>query len=169
MATEKTELIELKGYHTLKRAVEHDCLKGEGCFNPNGCDKEGRTKCNHRYCDTFKWVLERAEHYSDNLGIPVSEILTAWEEGRDYWYMSYYQDSHQPRLDCMKCMKVDKWNAEGERLFGNRLRDWRFVCPKCGTVQSGQDFFDAGVPIEDIERQLGYSCIGRFNPNKGCD
>lgn len=54
----------MKGYEKLKATVIDDCNKGEGCFNHNGCDKE-RTTCFHRYCDKFKWIVNRAKHYGE--------------------------------------------------------------------------------------------------------
>ncbi|MFY9327821.1 MAG: VVA0879 family protein [Georgfuchsia sp.] len=38
------------------------------------------------------------------------------------------------------------------------------VCPMCGTVQSARDLIDAGAgkTFEDVEKYLGFSCIGRF-------
>ncbi len=56
-----------------------------------------------------------------------------------------------------------------------------FKCPLCGTVQSAQDFIDAGVGIDfaRVERFVAFSCIGRFTgagpfhhknpPQRGCD
>lgn len=45
------------------------------------------------------------------------------------------------------------------------------VCVSCGTVQSRQDFVDAGVhpTIEEAQRHWGFSCIGRWHPMRGCD
>lgn len=43
----------------------------------------------------------------------------------------------------------------------------QFICPHCQTVQSAQDFINAGV--SDWEPYIAYSCIGRFSKEKGCD
>lgn len=39
-----------------------------------------------------------------------------------------------------------------------------FLCPMCGTVQSAQDLINAGAgrTFDDVERYLGFSCVGRF-------
>lgn len=39
-----------------------------------------------------------------------------------------------------------------------------FVCPMCGTVQSGRSLMDAGAgaTFEEVEPKLGYSCVGRW-------
>lgn len=74
------------GIKKLTEAVKRDCREGQGCFNPNGCDHEfirhvpetdpsmirlGQktkcikvSKCAHKYCDKYKWVLDRAEEYA---------------------------------------------------------------------------------------------------------
>lgn len=64
---------------------------------------------------------------------------------------------------------VDEWNSEGVRRFGKRARDWQFVCPHCQTIQSAQDYMDAGLDKETILGVLAYSCVGRFTRSKGCD
>lgn len=56
-----------------------------------------------------------------------------------------------------------------DNQYGVSSKDWQLVCPRCGTVQSGQDFIDAGVDKETAQNQFGFSCIGRSVKNKGCD
>ena len=34
----------------------------------------------------------------------------------------------------------EEWLAEGQKLFGDDYTKYRFKCPKCGNVASGQDF-----------------------------
>ena len=67
----------------------------------------------------------------------------------------------------MKKITHADWLAEGERLFGEDARDWKFVCVSCGTVQSAREFDAAGV--RPCGRELGFSCIGRFTSKLGCD
>lgn len=103
-----------KGLEKLIEAVKKDCNEGNGCFNMDGCDYEfyrtvkqddpkmiefGFTekcirvsKCTHKYCDKLKWVIERAQQYADALGVTRDEVIDAWENERDYWYMNYYQE-----------------------------------------------------------------------------
>ena len=47
----------------------------------------------------------------------------------------------------------------------------KFICPKCQTHQSAQELIDAGAgqSLDDVEKYLGFSCIGRFDESKGCD
>ena len=47
----------------------------------------------------------------------------------------------------------------------------QFRCPRCGTLQCAQDLIDAGAGsnLDDVEKYLAYSCVGRFDSEKGCD
>lgn len=107
-----------KGIESLKNAVINDCEEGENCFNENGCNHEFyRTvpetnpglismgiktcckhisKCSQKYCDKYKWVIDRAKYYAEKTGKTYEEIIEIWEENRTYWYMGYYQDCNQP-------------------------------------------------------------------------
>ena len=70
----------------------------------------------------------------------------------------------------MKMYTLREWLAEGEKLFGTKdFLKWEFVCVNCETIQTGQDLIDAGVCKKEVEHYLGFSCIGRFNKDKGCD
>lgn len=54
-------------------------------------------------------------------------------------------------------------------------------CPRCKTIQSATDLIAAGAgnSFEDVEKYVGFSCIGRFTnagghkdgtpPGRGCD
>jgi hypothetical protein len=66
-------------------------------------------------------------------------------------------------------LSVDEWNAEGVTRYGTPARKWKFVCPSCKTVQTGQDLMDAGLSKDDTIKYLAFSCIGRFVRGKGCD
>lgn len=55
-------------------------------------------------------------------------------------------------------MTRKEWEVEGRRLFGPDIMRWRFVCPACGTVQSVQDYKDAGAPSSVV----AFSCVGRY-------
>lgn len=82
-------------------------------------------------------------------------------------------------------MSVEQINvAELHKRFTaqgvSEREDIAFKCIRCGTIQSGRDFMRAtGKTFDEIERWLGFSCIGRFTnagPHKdgtprgrGCD
>lgn len=46
-----------------------------------------------------------------------------------------------------------------------------FKCPHCGTVQNATDLIEAGAgsTFDEVEKYLGFSCVGRFVDGKGCD
>jgi len=68
-----------------------------------------------------------------------------------------------------RTIKIEDWMAEGEKRFGKDIKQWKFICPSCKTVQTAQDLLDAGVKKDDIDGYLGFSCIGRFAKDKGCN
>ena len=59
-----------------------------------------------------------------------------------------------------------EWFAEGQRLFGADVLQWRFKCPRCGNIASIQEFKDAGAKHAD---DAAKNCIGRFVNDRGCD
>lgn len=59
---------------------------------------------------------------------------------------------------------LKEWLDEGKERFGDDFLKWRFKCPACGHVASGQDFKDAGADPNDMYQ----ACIGRHN-GKGAD
>ena len=70
----------------------------------------------------------------------------------------------------MKSISQDEFLAEAKARFGDKARNWKFVCPACGTMQSVQQLQDAvvasGGTKDDVHRYIAFSCIGRFN-NQG--
>lgn len=67
----------------------------------------------------------------------------------------------------MEVLTLKEWKEKAESLFGNDVKKWKFKCPKCGQVQSLQDFIDA--KIEKPETKFYFSCIGRWVTGIGCD
>lgn len=176
-----------KGIESLREAVIKNCNEGEGCFNPNGCNHEfyrnepetnpeliklGMTtccrhvsKCSSKYCDKYKWILERAEYYANLAGTTSEKVLEAWEEKRGYCFMNYYQECNQPKAgEKTKVIPVAEWKKMLDERFGSP-KEWKFVCPICGHVQSVQDFLDINVDANNVY----HKCIGRFKADEGCD
>lgn len=64
---------------------------------------------------------------------------------------------------------LDEWRKEASVKFGARGRNWKFFCPKCGNVQSGQDFVDRGHTLEQAANNAYVDCIGRHFEGVGCN
>lgn len=175
-----------KGLESLLQSVKRDCNEnGEGCFNENGCNHEFTrqvpatgswakhskfeyrqiSKCSHKYCDKYKWIIDRAKHYAEKTGKTYEEIIEIWESGRGYWYMNYYQEGNQPLLNSDSIMMYDDWTNLLKERFGTNPDNWRFKCPACGHSQSVKDFSDLGVD-ENLAFQ---NCIGRHTTGVGCN
>lgn len=63
--------------------------------------------------------------------------------------------------DKRRRVKLADWHAEGIARFGENPLKWKFVCPSCGMVQTAEDWKGYGIPFRDVDRQVGFNCIGR--------
>lgn len=63
----------------------------------------------------------------------------------------------------MKTLTVEEFRAELKKQNVPNT-EIKFVCPMCGTVQSANDLIAAGAgkTFEDVEKYIGFSCVGRF-------
>ncbi len=148
-----------KGIESLQQSIKKDCAE----FSPEKLHSE---KC--RYCPRYFWVLDRAQQYAELTGTTLEEVIKAWEEGRDYWYLNYYQDCNQPDLTKEAGRKVvlfNDWKSQLIEKFGEDSQDWKFICVVCGNIQCGKDF----VAIGENPQQSSFNCIGRYTKEKGCD
>lgn len=70
----------------------------------------------------------------------------------------------------METMTLDKFKA-AIKSQGVPISQATFECPRCKTLQCGDDLIAAGVgkDFDDIEKYLAFSCVGRWDPKKGCD
>ena len=150
-----------EGYKKLMEAVKRDCKEGNDCFSLDGCKQKSGIKCFHRYCDTFKWVLERVKHYSEKTGIPETEILDAWEKQRGYWYMNYYQDANQPLIKSDN-VKVFETKEELQKSINGK----GFRCPQCKGISKNPYECDSKVIVKDIKdgkkRECNWKSYGLF-------
>lgn len=79
----------------------------------------------------------------------------------------------------MKRLTVKEFLEEGKAKFGEDKKKWKFVCPMCKTAQSYEDLVAVGVDPKDVDKYLGFSCVGRWTQagpyrkgdksGKGCD
>ena len=73
------------GYKSLKAAYIRD-VKEKKSFHT----KEQLYK-------KFHWVINRAKHVAHATDTPIDVVLNTWEEKRDHWWISYYQECRQPK------------------------------------------------------------------------
>lgn len=72
-------------------------------------------------------------------------------------------------------LTLERFKSEIKKSGKPRIEDVEFICPKCKTIQSAQDLIDAGAgagagaSIDDVEKYLAFSCVGRWTDKKGCD
>lgn len=52
---------------------------------------------------------------------------------------------------------LEEWMQEGKARFGDDFKQWKFVCPACGHIQTVQDFKDVGADANSAYQE----CIGR--------
>lgn len=118
-----------RGYDSLVESVKSNCNDYEGCFNPNGCDKE--KACSSRYCDKFKWIIDRVKEYGEHTNLDWMEILDAFEERRSYWYMNYYEEGDFPSVDSGKI----RFFETVEDLVAS-TENKGFRCPACNGIST---------------------------------
>lgn len=74
----------------------------------------------------------------------------------------------------MKTMSLAEFH-EACKAQGLQHHHTAVKCPMCGTIQSAADLIEAGAggTFEEVEKYLGFSCVGRFtgapSPRKAHD
>ena len=70
----------------------------------------------------------------------------------------------------MKIMTIDEFKSEikSQKVPIEKVT---FQCPACLSIQSAEDLIAAGVgkDLDEVENFVAFSCIGRWNKDKGCD
>lgn len=122
------------GYRKLVEAVERDERTQPGF---------------HNYRAKLAFVIDRAKHYAEKTGLSPEAILDSWEQRRTYWYMNFYQECNQPRIEAGD-VRVFKTRADLIEAIGKT----GFRCPRC-----------AGVSRSPYECN---SCV-EIEPGKMCD
>jgi hypothetical protein len=108
------DIKECEGYKKLLTAAEKDERNSPGF---------------HRYFEKVDWVVARAQHYAEKTGVDSCDILNSWEKHRRYWYMNYYQECNQPKIDAVN-VRVFETTDDLQKAIG----DAGFRCPSCGGV-----------------------------------
>lgn len=70
----------------------------------------------------------------------------------------------------MERLSYEEWVDKAMELFGKDRKDWKFVCPICGHIQSIKSVLEHNPSLnpEDIQKWIHYSCEGRANEGQGC-
>lgn len=123
---------ESNGYQKLLAAVESD--KSRGWY--------------HNYQEKFEWVINQAAHYAEKTGLSQIEILDAWEEKRDYWYMNFYQESNQPKIEGDSVRVFETVELLREAIGGQGFR-----CPFCKGVSTSPYACDSGLKVRLISSE----------------
>ena len=126
------DITQSEGYKTLRAAVDRDYAKDRGY-------QDGRRPF-HDYEAKLNWAVERARHYGEALSMEPAKVLNAWEKDRSYWYMNYYQELNQPRIDASHVRAFDTVDQ-----LKASVGEARFRCPACGGVSSDAYACDSGV------------------------
>ena len=71
----------------------------------------------------------------------------------------------------MKELSYKEWINKAIELFGKDSKNWGFVCPSCGHIQSVKSVLEHNPSLnpEDVKKWINYSCEGRYNEGEGCD
>src|SRR5689334_15338126 len=81
----------------------------------------------------------------------------------------------------MRTMTIPEFHAALKAQGVESHEDFAFRCPICSTIQSARSLIKAGAgeTFEQVEKYLGFSCVGRFTdagehkrgtpPGSGCN
>lgn len=65
----------------------------------------------------------------------------------------------------IKQTKAEWLDAGGRKFYTNDMKKWRFKCPRCGHIQTGEDFEAIGQDWTKVYHE----CIGRYRDDMNCD
>ena len=71
----------------------------------------------------------------------------------------------------MKKLSHREWINEAIELFGKDSKNWSFVCPSCGHIQSIKSVLEhnPSLDLKDVQNWIHYNCEGRYNEGNGCN
>ena len=116
-----------------------DCIDKLKAYAETGID------CGYtcEYCEKFKWVINRAKQYQEKLNIPWTDILKSWENDRNYWYLNYYQNANQPKIQSDKARVFE---SVDEMI--KSIREKKFRCPACGGISTNPYECNSGIEVK---------------------
>ncbi len=70
----------------------------------------------------------------------------------------------------METMTLEEYKS-AIKSQGVPIEDVTFHCPSCKKLQSARDLIRAGAgkDLDEVEKYLAFSCVGRFDSSQGCD
>ena len=103
----------------------------------SGLSKGEARSCLHNYCDTYAWIVKRAEAYARITGETPDQVITKWESHRECDCMNCYQDYLLP----LPGKKVRVYDSADEAVKGMGNE---FVCNSCGRVTHNAQVCECG-------------------------
>ncbi len=101
---------------------------------------------------TLDFALKRAQEYATVLGMTRNEVLELWERNRDYWWLNYYQDANQPKLDSERTIAI----VDDPQQFLEETKDSGYRCPKCGDISKKPEDCACGWKSYGL-----FGCLGK--------
>ena len=119
------------------------------------------SKCSHKYCDKYKWVIDRAKYYAEKTGKPYEEIIEIWESNRTYWYMNYYQDCNQPLNGRKKTDEQVIKTSERIDFLKKEIETYDFLSTTLTQEHQQSVKNDIITKVKNMKRELTY-CQSRM-------
>lgn len=91
----------------------------------------------------------------------------------NYEYKKIERTTGNPTYSISKRREItiENWKKVGEKLFGPEFKKWKFVCVKCGNIQSIESMLEHNPNLEekDLRNSVYFNCEGRLTDKIGCD
>src|SRR5690625_992674 len=106
-----------------------------------------------------EYLRKKLDEYANILNIPEKEILTAWEEQRNYSAINYYQEANQPTIDGEKAKVFDTVDEMMESI-----KEKEFRCPLCNGISTNPYECKSGEKME--EETCNWKVYGFFGEDR---
>lgn len=137
----------MTGFEKLREAVYEDIK--------NTIEQKGEIHSRDAkdYCDKFSWIIKRAKHYSKKSSLKWQVILDKWEEKRSYWYMNYYQEANQPKIEANR-VKIFDTIEDFKKSVANK----GFRCPYCNEISTNPQKCNSGKLVKLLNTKGKHTC-----------
>ena len=131
-----------EGYKSLKAAYAHDVQDAEKTRSKGRRPMRDKAE----FLKKFKWVIARATHHADKLGVTLDVILDKWEkdrnsDGRYCWWLNHYsnlQAANKITGSCLKPMGVKglkRYYKADSRYKDDPIRRKNLICRRIVDMQ----------------------------------